>query len=169
MVLTKNVRRFPPKRGSLEDRFWPKVDVRGPEECWPWMAGTDGHGYGVIWDLDLRRMEKAPRVAFRLAGGVLLDGQEACHTCDNPPCCNSRHLFAGTQQENIADMHRKGRGGHPNFVGETHPNAKLSNADVAEIRRRYVPRQNSAALAVEFGVTRTAISQIATGRWRRNG
>ena len=27
-------------------RFWAKVDVCGPDECWPWMAGLSGNGYG---------------------------------------------------------------------------------------------------------------------------
>jgi hypothetical protein len=33
-------------RGDDEARFWSHVDRRGPEECWPWTAGTDRWGYG---------------------------------------------------------------------------------------------------------------------------
>lgn len=31
------------------------------------------------------------------------------HSCDNPPCCNERHLFLGTYKDNEQDKIRKGR------------------------------------------------------------
>ena len=30
---------------SVEERFWEKVDRRGPDECWPWTAYSDRYGY----------------------------------------------------------------------------------------------------------------------------
>jgi hypothetical protein len=33
----------------------------------------------------------------------------ACHTCDNPPCCNPAHLFPGTNSDNVQDALSKGR------------------------------------------------------------
>jgi hypothetical protein len=31
------------------------------------------------------------------------------HHCDNPPCCNPLHLYAGTQRQNIHDAIARGR------------------------------------------------------------
>ena len=27
-------------------RFWDKVDVKGPDDCWEWQDCTGSHGYG---------------------------------------------------------------------------------------------------------------------------
>jgi hypothetical protein len=40
------------------------------------------------------------------------DGTIACHTCDNPRCCNPTHLYAGTYKDNNHDMHERGRERH---------------------------------------------------------
>lgn len=93
---------------SLADRFWSKVDKRGPDECWPWAAHCrrrDGRGCFSLKGVS----RPAPRVAFILTHGVEPSGY-ACHTCDNPKCCNPAHLWDGTHSENMRDMSLKGRG-----------------------------------------------------------
>lgn len=89
------------------------------------------------------------------------------HKCDNPRCINPAHLEAGTQAANVADMHTRGRA--PDFKGEHNPHAKLTDAQVAEIRRRYVPRcpiNGGSALAREFGTHQTNVSLIVRGETR---
>jgi hypothetical protein len=157
---------------QLADRFWAKVDRRDPDECWPWLGGQDGHGYGAFWIRVARgrrngRMEKAHRTAYFLTHGEW--PVEGMHSCDYGLCCNPAHIQNGTHAENLADMRAKGRYRWPGLAGENHPNARLSTAQVLEIRRRYVPRRGVSALAAEFGVTRQAITQIGTGKWRRHG
>jgi hypothetical protein len=94
-----------------------------------------------------------------------------CHHCDNPPCVNPEHLFLGTKADNSADMARKGRS--VGFVGSRNPRALLTEAQVAEIRSRFIignnryERGNGAALAAEFGVSHDLILRIASRRiWR---
>jgi len=94
-----------------EERFWEKVaihDIFSPE-CWPWMGARDRNGYGRY------RMNRKPFLAHRLAWlfartpGETLDDRDILHRCDNPPCCNPFHLWAGTAADNVADMFNKGR------------------------------------------------------------
>lgn len=96
---------------SIEARFWAKVDVRGPDDCWLWTASTADGGYGQFMVSSTpRRITRAHRLSWSLANGPVPSGMVICHRCDVPACCNPAHLFAATQLENIADMRRKGRG-----------------------------------------------------------
>lgn len=157
----------PDRRVSFDpftDQFWEHVDASGgPGACWPWLNGHDGYGYGT-----LERGEQtyqAHRVAYALAHGPLPTGLYVLHHCDNPPCCNPAHLFLGTQADNMADMASKGRGRSGNRPGAESNNAKLTAAQVAEIRARY-PAETQRKLATEFDVHPSAISRIIAGkRW----
>jgi hypothetical protein len=111
-------------------RFWQKVKISDDISCWEWTASKRHFGYGQI---NIRRYPfKAHRLSWIIHFGVIPNGFCVCHRCDNPGCVNPSHLFLGTQTDNMTDMNRKLRHGGPK--GESHPSAKLTNAQVAEIR-----------------------------------
>lgn len=87
------------KRQSLEERFWPKVQVKGPDECWEWTAATAGDGYGTFRSHN--RMEGAHRVAYELIVGSIPQGLEIDHLCRNPICVNPQHLEPVTHKVNL--------------------------------------------------------------------
>jgi hypothetical protein len=94
----------------LADRLWEKIAIAGPDECWLWLASTDGHGYGHLGAGGRGAPTvKAYVVAYELTNGAIPTDLLLRHTCDNPPCCNPRHLIPGTPQENADDRVARGR------------------------------------------------------------
>ncbi len=153
-----------PVRPTFQERFWVKVDRRGPNDCWPWTAAVNEHGYGVMRPPGKRTGPaiKAHRVSAEFAG-MAIDGLDVLHSCDNPPCVNPAHLRTGTAAENSRDMVRRWR----SCYGERQNHAKLTEAQVLEIRERRAAGEMRNALAAEFGVSGSTISNIANGQtWR---
>jgi len=151
---------------SLEDRFWSRV-VQTPD-CWLWIGTANAAGYGSLRHNNVRR--QATAVAWFLAFGEYPSkGLWVLHKCDNPRCVRSDHLFLGTPTENMRDMDAKGRARRPVLAGENNPRARLTWADVREIRQRFMaPRHGlRASLAREFGVSAQLIGMISKGQiWR---
>ena len=130
---------------NTPENFWSKVDKSGgPGNCWPWTASRHFKGYGTVgWHGKVR---KAHRVAFMLTTGEWPTSL-ACHSCDNPPCCNPAHLFDGTNDENMKDMARKER-----------CNRKLTGDEVRTIRA--VQGRTQQNIADEYGICHTTVSKI---------
>jgi hypothetical protein len=86
-------------------RFWAQVEKT--ESCWLWKGGRDPHGYGQIHIGN--KPLKAHHFSYQLTFGPIPPGLCILQRCQSPACVNPQHLFLGTQQENLADMLRKGR------------------------------------------------------------
>jgi hypothetical protein len=153
-------------------RFWAKIDMsRGPDACWIWTASTNQRGYGHFVPprphAD-KKIWQSHRLAWTIANGPIPIGLHVCHSCDNPPCCNPAHLWAGTRSDNMRDKLAKGRGRSRAPKGEAHRDAVLTEDQVREIRARYaaggIPYR---VLAAEFGVHLVTISQLVTRKtWK---
>ena len=139
-------------RPSIIERFWSYVDTSGgPDDCWPWTGWTDSRsGYGRFradtigllphrWLLGMIRSEP---LAWTSAHHEM-----ACHHCDNPPCCNPRHLYVGDQFKNMRDCVDRGRhaeaaqthctSGHPLSGENLYVNAASGQRCCRECRRRW--------------------------------
>lgn len=100
----------------------------------------------------------AHRVAYEHFNGPIAEGFLVCHTCDNPPCCNPKHLFQGTQQDNHDDASRKGR----TTQGEKSARAKLTSDHVKTIRSMSFEILRYKDVSDLLGCNLTAIAKIYT-------
>lgn len=91
---------------SLVAKMTYYVEVGSFDECWEWQGSRTMAGYGQV------KHAGQHYFSHRVMAGAA-EGETVMHTCDNPPCCNPRHLRVGTQQDNIADATAKGRMGRP--------------------------------------------------------
>lgn len=85
-----------------------KYDVNPSTGCWIWNKRVNNSGYGSAWFNG--KNHPAHRASWMHHNGEILNGLWVLHKCDVRPCINPEHLFLGTQQDNIRDMHAKGRG-----------------------------------------------------------
>lgn len=144
-------------------RFWDRVDRSGgPDACWLWKGSGLATGYGRLrWR---GRQVIASRASWEIHYGEPIP-EVVCHSCDNPPCVNPKHLFAGTNAINMADAAAKGR----TASGQRNGASKLSDSDVLEIRRlRSEAALSYEAIGARFGVSRRLVSMIVRGQRRRH-
>jgi hypothetical protein len=164
---------LPPLSESDVQRFYAGVDRRAPGECWTWKrARQQGKGkeYGLFKAKG--KMLKSSRVAYFLHNGIDPAPHLICHTCDNPPCCNPAHLFAGSQDDNRKDCKAKGRTAsgdrhmaytRPDTLarGSRNGNSKTTEDDVKAMRRDYATGLYSQEqLGERYGLHQTKVSQI---------
>lgn len=136
-----------------DERFWAKVAIAGPDECWEWRGARNQYGYGAFGG-----RERAHRHSYELSNGPVPTGLHVLHSCDNPPCVNPAHLRAGTPKDNSQDKKERGRMVIP--VGEHNGKSKLTREAVIEIRNTSA---TSREMAEKFGVTTMTVQSIRAG------
>lgn len=113
--------------------FWSRVNKT--VTCWEWTAGLSSGGYGLMFNGNITT--GAHRFSWELHNGEIPNGLFVLHECDNTKCVNPKHLFLGTQLDNIEDRYKKQR-----------TNKKLSDDEITEIRNAHI----------KFGFTRKELS-----------
>jgi len=149
-----------PKPRNVLDRFWEKVDVRSPDECWNWKGRKNEFGYGLF---DLMQIPKrAHRVIWELLNGPISEGKQVLHKCDNKSCVNPDHLYLGTHTDNVMDiLDRNLPVGQP---------PKLYNEEVWLIRKTYKSgRFRQDLIAKMFKISQGTVSSAILGKLGTKG
>lgn len=150
-------------RSTPED-FWRRVKIGTATECWLWQGSCNSTGYGSLTYQG--QCVTAHRLAYHLSKEPipLLAPKDrkgtgfVLHGCDNPRCCNPKHLTLGTYSANQKEAYTRNRRAQPK--GEAHANAKLTRKEASAIRVRYALGETQQALADEFKVSQIAVSLL---------
>ena len=136
--------------------------VRMESGCLEWARYRDARGYGKIRYRN--RLWGAHRLVLHLSDR-LPPGLNALHACDNPPCIELEHLWAGSLSDNSLDRERKGRGREQR--GTTNPRSKVADADVVEIRALRRSGLLRREIAARIGCSIYIVDRVIYGdNWR---
>ena len=144
-------------------KFWNNISITANDDkCWDWKCCTNKKGYGIV------RINKKNWLTHRLAYflNYKIDPIDklVCHSCDNPKCVNQKHLWIGTNKENMHDKITKGRSGYEKrktLRGEENGYSKLTSVQILEIRNLYQTTKTSyRKLSKFFNVGTSHISRI---------
>ena len=96
----------PPK--SFIDKMLKQINYYPETECWNWTGNLDRHGYGK--KSINNKVKSTHRIMYEyIHGKTTSDKPSILHHCDNPKCCNPKHLYAGTVQDNVNDRVKRNR------------------------------------------------------------
>lgn len=141
-------------------RLWSRVSIGDPADCWEWQGARDKSGHGRI-SIGKRKPGVHVLVLEEALGRPLSPGMEACHECDNPPCCNPAHLTEGNRSYNMKGAFERGRLALPGKRTDGLKGQRLTEEDVRAIR---TSTESDVELAGRYRVDRRTIYQARTGQ-----
>jgi NTP pyrophosphatase (non-canonical NTP hydrolase) len=152
---------------TLEEGFWNKVNVAGPDECWEWTARKIKSGYGsmkwpTINNPDAQML--GHRLSWMINVGPIPDGSMVLHKCDNKGCVNPNHLFLGNASDNVRDCIAKGRN-NP-VIGEKQWASKITRIEALHIRHS---EDKLYEIAKKYGISKSSARSIKKGlTWKKS-
>jgi hypothetical protein len=147
---------------ELINRFWTKVNITSEDECWNWIGHSKTpQGSGVAYNGDIAT--SASRVAYEFTFGKIFNGLYVLHKCDNNLCCNPKHLYLGTQSQNMCDRESRYKGlskfGRP---------SGLSTDDISNIKKMWFnDRIKQEEIGSMFNIDQTTVSKIVNNRYNQ--
>jgi HNH endonuclease len=154
------------RTSPLEQRFWQKVDKSG--DCWLWTGATVGNRSVRYGNISRGRkgdgLIRAHRVSWELHFGPIPLGLKVLHHCDVGLCVRPEHLFLGTQKANVDDMIAKGRDRRWQPKGQVNRSARLTDAQIREIRQHFRDGLLQREIAAIYGLSEGYVSSIVRGR-----
>lgn len=149
---------------TIVERFWSKV--RKTKTCWLWTGSLTTNGYGQINTGIKDKPARAHVVSWIINHGPIPDGLCVLHNCPGKhmkKCVNPNHLKIGNHSQNGFDAVKQGT--ILGQRGEAHHSAKLTEAQVRDILRRYSAGDHRiTALGEEFGVSKHQVYMIVSRR-----
>lgn len=118
----------------IKERFERYFSIPYPnvKDCWEWKARISNFGYGQF-AIKAGNVKQAHRLSYEIYIGKIPKGKLVCHSCDNRKCVNPKHLWLGTQKDNVRDMWSKNRA--KISPGDKNGSAKLNWEKVDNIRK----------------------------------
>lgn len=148
--------------GIPEERFWNKVKIGKENECWEWVGHLTVKGYGMF-KVGTRKLSSSHRFSYELHFREIPKGICVLHHCDNRKCVNPKHLFLGTNSDNVADKVKKNRQSR----GTNNPNSVLTWKQVNQIRKLYSQGIKNVELSKKFNIDNGRVSRIVHNKlWK---
>lgn len=129
-------------------------------ECVIWTGPLMPNGY----PRDGRTLLHRAVLAAKL-GRPIAQGMDACHTCDVRACVAPEHLYEGSRSQNMRDCVSRGRSYNP--AGESHPCARITDAQVIELRVLASRGWTRHQLAEKYGLRPSYVQELIRGRRRQ--
>lgn len=147
-----------------------KITINKKNQCWEFNGILDKIGYGKC-NISLTKNKKFylfHRYVFYIYNGEFDAGLKICHKCDNPRCCNPRHLFSGTQKDNSQDALNKGRlkfQTSPLFYrGENNKTSKYKDNEVILIKYLHKNGFRNSIISKIMKINKHFISKVISGK-----
>ena len=147
---------FTDLHGLLSDFLANKDFSQG---CIEWPVKM-ANGYGVVTKRPNKNL--AHRLSLEIKLGRSLDNNFACHSCDNPGCCNPAHLFEGDHRINSKDMVSKRRAAH----SEKHSQVKYTEEQVKSCISMRKNGHSFKEISNTHGISESYVRRLCNGnRW----